>query len=88
MRSGAGARHDAERFNGRIEEVLRANRFDSALDMGQTLMPYVDFISFHLITLLPSPLMSRTPMHALKDWHKSHPHLFDKTLRNRPGRNT
>ena len=27
-------------------------------------------------------------MQAMKDWHKSHPHLFVKTPRNRPGRDT
>ncbi len=30
-----------ERFNGRIEEVLKTNHFDSALDLEQTLMRYV-----------------------------------------------
>ena len=31
----------AERFNGRIADVLKTNRFDSALDLEQTLMRYV-----------------------------------------------
>ncbi len=40
-------------------------------------------------TQLPqSALTSRTPMQAMRDWHKSHPHLFVKTPRNRPGRDT
>ena len=30
-----------ERFNGRISDVLKTNRFDSALDLEQTLMHYV-----------------------------------------------
>ena len=30
-----------ERFNGRIADVLKTNRFDSALDLEQTLMRYV-----------------------------------------------
>ena len=30
-----------ERFNGRISDVLKTNRFDSALDLKQTLMRYV-----------------------------------------------
>ena len=29
-----------ERFNGRISDVLKTNRFDSALDLEQTLMRY------------------------------------------------
>ncbi len=40
-------------------------------------------------TQLPeSALGSRTPMQAMKDWHKSHPHLFVKTPRNRSGRDS
>ena len=31
----------AERFNGRISDVLKTNRLDSALDLEQTLMRYV-----------------------------------------------
>ncbi len=27
-------------------------------------------------------------MQAMKDWHKSHPHLFVKSPRNLPGRDT
>ncbi len=27
-------------------------------------------------------------MHAMKDWHKSHPHLFVKSPRNHTGRDT
>ena len=75
----------AERFNGRIADVLKTNRFDSALDLEQTLMRYVALYN----TQLPqSVLGSRTPMQAMKDWHKSHPHLFIKSPRNLPGRDT
>jgi transposase InsO family protein len=72
-----------ERFNGRIADVLKTNRFDSALDLEQTLMRYVALYN----TQLPqSVLGSRTPMQAMKDWHKSHPQLFVKSPRNLPGR--
>ena len=72
-----------ERFNGRISDVLKTNRFDSALDLEQTLMRYVHLYN----TQLPqSVLRSRTPMQAMKDWHKSHPHLFVKSPRNHTGR--
>ncbi len=74
-----------ERFNGRISDVLRTNRFDSALDLEQTLMRYAHLYN---TTLPQSALRSRTPMQAMKDWHKSHPHLFVKTPRNRPGRDS
>ena len=72
-----------ERFNGRIADVLKTNRFDSTLDLEQTLMRYVALYN----TQLPqSVLGSRTPMQAMKDWHKSHPYLFVKSPRKLPGR--
>ena len=74
-----------ERFNGRIADVLKTNRFDSALDLEQTLMRYVYLYN----TQLPqSALASKTPMLAMKEWHKSHPHLFVKRSTNHAGRNT
>lgn len=74
-----------ERFNGRIADVLKTNRFDSALDLEQTLMRYVALNN----TQLPqSVLGSRTPMQAMKDLHKSHPHLFVKSPRNLSGRDS
>jgi hypothetical protein len=74
-----------ERFNGRTADVLKTNRFDSALDLEQTLMRYVILYN----TQLPqSALGSRTPMQAMNDGHKSHPHLFVKSPRNLPGRDT
>ena len=83
QQSPAGQR--VERFNGRISDVLKTNRFDSALDLEQTLMRYVHLYN----TQLPqSALGSKTPMQAMKNWHKSHPHLFAKSLRNHTGRDT
>ena len=74
-----------ERFNGRIAEVLKTNRFDRALDPEQTLMRYVALLN----TQLPqSALRSRTPMQAMKDWYRSHPHLFTKSPRSLPARDT
>mgnify|MGYP000444870971 CR=1 FL=1 len=35
-----------------------------------------------------SALTSRTPMQAMKDWHKTHPHLFVKSPRNHAGRDS
>lgn len=50
-----------ERFNGRIADALKINRFDSALDLKQTLIRYVALYN----TQLPqSALGSRTPMQA------------------------
>ena len=81
LQSPVGQR--VERFNGRIADVLKTNRFDSAPDLEQTLMRYAALYN----TQLPqSVLGSRTPMQAMKDWHKSHPHLFAKSPRNPPRR--
>ena len=75
----------AERFNGRISAVPKTNRFDHALDLQQTLMRDVHLYN----TQLPqSALRSRTPMQAMKDWQKSHPHLFVKSPRNHTGCNS
>jgi hypothetical protein len=65
--------------------VLKTSRFDSALDLEQTLMRYVQLYN----TQLPqSALRSRTPMQAMKDWHKLHPHLFVRSPRNHAGPDT
>jgi hypothetical protein len=72
-----------ERFNGRISDVLKTNRFDRALDLEQTLMRNVHLYNTQL---LQSALGSRTPMQTMKGWHKSHPQLFVKSLRNHAGR--
>ena len=37
-----------ERFNGRISDVLKTNRFDNALDLEQTLMRYVHLYNTQL----------------------------------------
>ena len=74
-----------ERFNGRISDVLKTNRFDSALDLEQTLMRYVHLYNKRLPQ---SALGRKTPMQAMKNWHKSHPHLFVKSPRNHTGRDT
>jgi len=75
----------AERFNSRISDVLKTNRFDSALELEQTLMRYVHLYN----TPLPqSALGSRTPMQAMKNWHKLKPELFKKQPYHLPGCDT
>ena len=74
-----------ERFNGRISDILKTHHFNSAQDLEQTLIRYVTLYN----TQLPqSALGSRTPTQAMKDWHQTHPHLFNRKPRNRPGRDT
>ena len=53
-----------ERFNGRIGDVLKTNRFDSALDLEQTLMRYVHRLCctnrlMTEVTLSPGGLIQR-----------------------------
>ena len=71
-----------ERFNGRISDVLKTNRFNSALDLEQTLLRYVALYNHQLPQ---SALKSKTPMQSMKQWYQSHPHLFGKRPYDRPG---
>lgn len=50
-----------ERFNGRIADVLKKHRFNSALDMEQTLMRYVALYNHQLPQ---SALKNKTPIEA------------------------
>ena len=44
------------------------------------------YVTLYNHQLPQSALKSKTLMQAMKDWHKSHPHLFVKSPRNLPGR--
>ncbi len=73
-----------ERFNGRIEDVLKTHRFDSGQDMRQTLERYVHLYNHQLPQ---SALKSQTPIQAMKRWYDEKPELFHRQPRksNRPG---
>ena len=71
-----------ERFNGRIADVLKTHRFSGSEDLEQTLLRYVALYNHQLPQ---SALKSKTPMQAMKEWHQSHPHLFNKRPYDRPG---
>jgi transposase InsO family protein len=73
-----------ERFNGRIADVLKTNRFNSAEDLAQTLTRYVALYNHQFPQ---SALKSKTPMQAMKDWYATatHLHLFHKRPYDRPG---
>ncbi|RXZ42003.1 IS481 family transposase [Crenobacter cavernae] len=72
----------AERFNGRISEVLATHRFDSALDLAQTLERYL-WLYNH--PLPQKALAHEPPVQTLKRWQAKHPELFVKRVTNRPG---
>ncbi len=71
-----------ERFNGRIEDVLQSHHFHSGEDLEQTILRYV-----RLYNGQPpqSVLNGRTPIDALKDWHRQRPELFKMRPYNRAG---
>jgi hypothetical protein len=74
-----------ERFNGRIKDVLRSHHFQSGEDLETTLRRYVRPYNQQLPQ---SALSSKTPLQAMKDWHKLKPDLFKKQPYYRPGCDT
>ena len=71
-----------ERFNGRIEDVLQSHHFRSGEELEATLYRYAWLYNQQL---LQSALGSKTPLQAMKDWHKLKPELFNKQPYYRPG---
>jgi transposase InsO family protein len=71
-----------ERFNGRIEDVLESHHFQSGEELEATLHRYVWLYNQQLPQ---SALGSKTPLEAIKDWHKLKLKLFKKQPYYRPG---
>jgi transposase InsO family protein len=74
-----------ERFNGRIEEVLQNHHFRSGEELETTLHRYVWLYNQQLPQ---SALGSKTPLQAMKNWHKLKPELFKKQPYYLPGCDT
>jgi Integrase core domain len=74
-----------ERFNGRIEEVLKSHHFKSGEELETTLDRYVLLYNQQLPQ---SALGSKTPLLAMKYWHKLKPELFRKQPYHLPGCDT
>lgn len=74
-----------ERFNGRIEEVLQSHHFRSGEELETTLHRYVVLYNQQLPQ---SALGSKTPLQAMKDWHKLKPEMFRKQPYHLPGCDT
>ena len=71
-----------ERFNGRLSEVLATTRFNSAENLEQTLTRYAQVYNQHI----PQRALGHiAPIQALKNWYKTHPHLFKKRVYNLAG---
>jgi len=71
-----------ERFNGRIEDVLQSHRFRSGEDLEQTILRYVRIDNGQVPHSVPK---GRTPIAALKRWHRQKPELFKKRPYNHSG---
>jgi transposase InsO family protein len=56
-----------ERFNDRSEDVIRRHRFPSGEKLEQTILCYVKLYNHQLPR---SALASKTPLQAMKYWHK------------------
>jgi transposase InsO family protein len=74
-----------ERFNGRIEDVLQSHHFRSGEELETTLHRYVWLYNQQLPQ---SALGSKSPLQAMKDWHKLKPDLFRKQPYYLPGCDT
>ena len=71
-----------ERFNGRIKEVVQQTRFESAQQLEETLIRYLQIYNSNI----PQRNLGHvTPMEALNKWRKTHPELFKKSECNHPG---
>ena len=64
-----------KRCNGRIEAVLQSHHFRSGEKLETTLHRYV---ALYNQQLPQSALGSKTPLQAMKDWHRLKPELFRK----------
>jgi len=64
-----------ERFNDRIEEVLQSHHFPSGEELATMLHRYVWLYNQQIPQ---SALGSKSPLQAIKDWHKLMPRLFTK----------
>ncbi|MFT5341951.1 MAG: transposase InsO family protein [Paracoccaceae bacterium] len=68
--------------NDRIEDVLQSHHFKSGEELEATLHRYVRLYNPQLPQ---SALDSKTPLQAMKDWHKPKSELFKKQPYYRPG---
>jgi hypothetical protein len=71
-----------ERFNGRLEQVLRSHHFNRADSLEATLHRDVWLYNEHPPRKATQHI---TPVEARKRWQQFHPHLFWKSARKRPG---
>jgi len=71
-----------ERFNGRIEDILKQTKFKSASHLKESLLKYGQIYNHHIAQ---KSLGHITPTQALKNWQKTHPKIFCKRVYNLSG---
>ena len=71
-----------ERFNGRINEILRTTHFDSAADLDAMLWHYRRLYNNHIPQRAPGHI---TPVQKLKRWYEEQPELFCKLVYDQSG---
>jgi transposase InsO family protein len=74
-----------ERFNGRISELLKQSRFNSAEELEKTLLNYLVIYNQHIPQRAINHL---TPMQAVRKWQKEKPDLFVKKEYDQTGLDT
>ena len=71
----------AERFNGRICEIVNQTRFASAAELVQTLTNYLRTYNHQI----PQRALNHlSPVQTLKHWQSQRPELFLKRVYNQP----
>ncbi len=74
-----------ERFNGRISEILKQTRFNSAEELEKTLLSYLIIYNQHIPQRAINHL---TPLQAVHKWQKERPDLFVKKEYDQAGLDT
>ena len=71
-----------ERFNGRISEIVKQTRFESAAELAATLSNYLSTYNHHI----PQRALNHlSPIEALQGWRKRPPELFIKRVYKQAG---
>jgi transposase-like protein/transposase len=71
-----------ERFNGRINEVVKQTRFGSSAELEATLMSYLVIYNHYIPQ---RSLKHQTPIQALNKWYEIKPEIFVKTVYDHAG---
>ncbi|NOT83618.1 MAG: transposase, partial [Methylococcaceae bacterium] len=66
-----------ERFNGRVSELLKQTRLDSAIELEKTLLSYLVIYNHNIPQRAINHL---TPIQAVQKWQRDKPNLFVKSV--------